>query len=232
MEEEKGLCRETFVREAIRAMEKAMKTTRTTTTKGGGFTKEEEEEEEGSTFIKTVFFGGEDDDECAERCVEKMRFDYPDATRKELETLGRSVEERTRGATTTTTKAAASGVGVASATKTKPTSCEFKCTFDSKVLENIALGATKTTTEENNSNAMKDAYRKLAIQVYVEFPLRLLEEEKEAKEIEAILGEVDFSEEEEERQETQEPGLEDVMAFAEENGVEKKLDDVVQTMGG
>ena len=232
MEEEKGLlCRETFVREAIRAMEKAMKTTRTTT-KGGGFTKEEEEEEEGSTFIKTVFFGGEDDDECAERCVEKMRFDYPDATRKELETLGRSVEERTRGATTTTTKAAASGVGVASATKTKPTSCEFKCTFDSKVLENIALGATKTTTEENNSNAMKDAYRKLAIQVYVEFPLRLLEEEKEAKEIEAILGEVDFSEEEEERQETQEPGLEDVMAFAEENGVEKKLDDVVQTMGG
>ena len=57
----------------------------------------------------------------------------------------------------------------------------------------------KTTTEENNSNAMKDAYRKLAIQVYVEFPLRLLEEEKEAKEIEAILGEVDFSEEEEEK---------------------------------
>ena len=56
MEEEKGLCRETFVREAIRAMEEAMKTTRTTTTKGG-FTKEEEEEEEGSTFIKTVFFG-------------------------------------------------------------------------------------------------------------------------------------------------------------------------------
>ena len=50
MEEEKGLlCRETFVREAIRAMEKAMKTTRTTT-KGGGFTKEEEE---GSTFTKT-----------------------------------------------------------------------------------------------------------------------------------------------------------------------------------
>ena len=27
MEEEKGLCRETFVREAIRAMEEAMKTT-------------------------------------------------------------------------------------------------------------------------------------------------------------------------------------------------------------
>ena len=220
MEEEKRLCRETFVREAIRAMEDAMMKKKTTTTKG--FTKEEEE---GSTFTKT-FFGGEDDDECAERCVEKMRFDYPDATRKELETLGRSVEERTRGATTTTAS------GAASATKTKPTRCEFKCTFDSKVLENIALGATKTTTEENNSNAMKDAYRKLAIQVYVEFPLRLLEEEKEAKEIEAILGEVDFSEEEEERQEMQEPGLEDVMAFAEENGVEKKLDDVVQSMGG
>ena len=213
MEEEKRR-RETFVREAIRAMEEAMKKT----------TKGTKEEEEGSTFA----FGG-DVDECAERCVEKMRFDYPDATRKELETLGRSVEERTRGATTMATTTAA---GAASATKTNPTRCEFKCTFDSKVLENIALGATKTTTEENNSNAMKDAYRKLAIQVYVEFPLRLLEEEKEAKEIEAILGEVDFSEEEEERQETEEPGLEDVMAFAEENGVEKKLDDVVQSMGG
>ena len=56
---------------------------------------------------------------CAERCVEKMRFDYPDATRKELETLGRSVEERTRGATTTTTKAAASGSGSGERDKNK-----------------------------------------------------------------------------------------------------------------
>lgn len=136
MEEEKGLCRETFVREAIRAMEEAMKTTTRTTTKGG-FTKEEEEEE-GSTFIKTVFFGGEDDDECAERCVEKMRFDYPDATRKELETLGRSVEERTRGATTTTTTTKA-------ATKNKNFSSRRPTTFSFKQKRTSSRSFSLTT---------------------------------------------------------------------------------------
>jgi len=116
----------------------------------------------------------------------------------------------------------------------------------SKVIENIALGATKadaaaermqsatttttttrtTTTEssENDNHAtIRDAYRKLAIQVYAEFPLRMMmEDEKVARNVEAILGEVDFSEEEEERRaETDEPGIEDIIAFAEESGVEK-----------
>jgi hypothetical protein len=176
----------------------------------------------------------------AEKCVEKMRFDYPDATRKELERLSESIDGRvlmmTSSSTTTTTRDGGGGDGGEWAS----------LEFDSKVIENIALGATKadaaaermqsatttttrtrtTTTErsENDNHAtIRDAYRKLAIQVYAEFPLRMMmEDEKVARNVEAILGEVDFSEEEEERRaETDEPGLEDIMAFAEESGVEK-----------
>jgi len=173
----------------------------------------------------------------AEKCVEKMRFDYPDATRKELERLSESIDGRvlmmTSSSSTTTTTTRDGGEWAS-------------LEFDSKVIENIALGATKadaaaermqsatttttrtrtTTTErsENDNHAtIRDAYRKLAIQVYAEFPLRMMmEDEKVARNVEAILGEVDFSEEEEERRaETDEPGLEDIMAFAEESGVEK-----------
>ena len=179
----------------------------------------------------------------AEKCVEKMRFDYPDATRKELERLSESIDGRvlmmkssSSSTTTTTTRDGGGGDGGEWAS----------LEFDSKVIENIALGATKadadaermqsatttttrtrtTTTErsENDNHAtIRDAYRKLAIQVYAEFPLRMMmEDEKVARNVEAILGEVDFSEEEEERRaETDEPGLEDIMAFAEESGVEK-----------
>ena len=171
----------------------------------------------------------------AEKCVEKMRFDYPDATRKELERLSESIDLRVLMMTSR------DGGGVAGG------ECGASLEFDSKVIENIALGATKadaaaermqsakttttkrttTTTErsENDNHAtIRDAYRKLAIQVYAEFPLRMMmEDEKVARNVEAILGEVDFSEEEEERRaETDEPGLEDIMAFAEESGgVEK-----------
>ena len=180
----------------------------------------------------------------AEKCVEKMRFDYPEATRKELERLSESIDGRvlmmtsssSSSSSSTTTRDDGGGDGGEWAS----------LEFDSKVIENIALGATKadaaaermqsatttttrtrtTTTErsENDNHAtIRDAYRKLAIQVYAEFPLRMMmEDEKVARNVEAILGEVDFSEEEEERRaETDEPGLEDIMAFAEESGVEK-----------
>ena len=172
----------------------------------------------------------------AEKCVEKMRFDYPDATRKELERLSESIDLRVL-MMTSRDGGGDDGGG----------ECGASLEFDSKVIENIALGATKadaaaermqsakttttkrttTTTErsENDNHAtIRDAYRKLAIQVYAEFPLRMMmEDEKVARNVEAILGEVDFSEEEEERRAgTDEPGLEDIMAFAEESGgVEK-----------
>ena len=183
-----------------------------------------------------------DSSSLAEKCVEKMRFDYPDATRKELESLSESIDGRvlmmTSSTRTTTTRDGGVDDGECASLE-----------FDSKVIENIALGATKadaaaermqsatttttttrttrtTTTErsENDNHAtIRDAYRKLAIQVYAEFPLRMMmEDEKVARNVEAILGEVDFSEEEEERRaETDEPGLEEIMAFAEESGVEK-----------
>jgi hypothetical protein len=175
----------------------------------------------------------------AEKCVEKMRFDYPDATRKELERLSESIDGRVLMMTSSSSSSTRDGGGGDGG---EWASLEF----DSKVIENIALGATKadaaaermqsatttttrtrtTTTErsENDNHAtIRDAYRKLAIQVYAEFPLRMMmEDEKVARNVEAILGEVDFSEEEEERRaETDEPGLEDIMAFAEESGVEK-----------
>jgi hypothetical protein len=171
----------------------------------------------------------------AEKCVEKMRFDYPDATRKELERLSESIDLRVLMMTSRDGGGDDGG------------ECGASLEFDSKVIENIALGATKadaaaermqsatttttrtrttTTTErsENDNHAtIRDAYRKLAIQVYAEFPLRMMmEDEKVARNVEAILGEVDFSEEEEERRAgTDELGLEDIMAFAEERGVEK-----------
>jgi len=175
----------------------------------------------------------------AEKCVEKMRFDYPDATRKELERLSESIDGRVLMMTSSSSSSTRDGGGGDGG---EWASLEF----DSKVIENIALGATKadaaaermqsatttttrtrtTTTERSESDnhaTIRDAYRKLAIQVYAEFPLRMMmEDEKVARNVEAILGEVDFSEEEEERRaETDEPGLEDIMAFAEESGVEK-----------
>ena len=65
--------------------------------------------------------------------------------------------------------------------------------FDSKVLENIALGATKADDANSNTNSTvdgvgsKDAHRKLAIQVFAEFPLRMMgDDETAAREAEAI----------------------------------------------
>jgi len=148
---------------------------------------EEDDDDDDSSKIRT-----------AKKCAEKMRFDYPQLTRKELERLSESIDKDGRRG----------------------------LVFDSKVLENIALGATKAAEDANsNTNSskdvgIKDAYRKLAIQVYAEFPFRMMgDDETAAREAEAILGEVDFSEEEE--AEMDEPGLEDVVAFAEESGVEK-----------
>ena len=54
------------------------------------------------------------------------------------------------------------------------------------------------------------------------------DDETAAREAEAILGEVDFSEEEE--AEMDEPGLEDVVAFAEESGVEKATTAMVKEL--
>ena len=148
---------------------------------------EEDDDDDDSSKIRT-----------AKKCAEKMRFDYPQLTRKELERLSESIDKDGRRG----------------------------LVFDSKVLENIALGATKAAEDANsNTNSskdvgIKDAYRKLAIQVYAEFPFRMMgDDETAAREAEAILGEVDFSETEE--AEMDEPGLEDVVAFAEESGVEK-----------
>ena len=67
----------------------------------------------------------------AEKCVEKMRFDYPDATRKELERLSESIDLRVLMMTSR------DGGGVAGG------ECGASLEFDSKVIENIALGATK-----------------------------------------------------------------------------------------
>ncbi|CAL6419164.1 unnamed protein product [Bathycoccus prasinos] len=134
---------------------------------------EEEDDDDDSSKVRT-----------AKKCAEKMRFDYPQLTRKELERLSESIDKDGRRG----------------------------LVFDSKVLENIALGATKADDANSNTNSSidgvgsKDAHRKLAIQMA-------------AREAEAILVEVDFSEEEE--AEMDEPGLEDVVAFAEESGVEK-----------
>ncbi|CAL6438521.1 unnamed protein product [Bathycoccus prasinos] len=148
---------------------------------------EEEDDDDDSSKVRT-----------AKKCAEKMRFDYPQLTRKELERLSESIDKDGRRG----------------------------LVFDSKVLENIALGATKADDANSNTNSSidgvgsKDAHRKLAIQVFAEFPLRMMgDDEMAAREAEAILVEVDFSEEEE--AEMDEPGLEDVVAFAEESGVEK-----------
>ena len=148
---------------------------------------EEEDDDDDSSKVRT-----------AKKCAEKMRFDYPQLTRKELERLSETLDKDGRRG----------------------------LVFDSKVLENIALGATKADDANSNTNSSidgvgsKDAHRKLAIQVFAEFPLRMMgDDEMAAREAEAILVEVDFSEEEE--AEMDEPGLEDVVAFAEESGVEK-----------
>ncbi|CAL6436704.1 unnamed protein product [Bathycoccus prasinos] len=148
---------------------------------------EEEDDDDDSSKVRT-----------AKKCAEKMRFDYPQLTRKELERLSETLDKDGRRG----------------------------LVFDSKVLENIALGATKADDANSNTNSTidgvgsKDAHRKLAIQVFAEFPLRMMgDDEMAARVAEAILVEVDFSEEEE--AEMDEPGLEDVVAFAEESGVEK-----------
>ncbi|CAL6429613.1 unnamed protein product [Bathycoccus prasinos] len=148
---------------------------------------EEEDDDDDSSKVRT-----------AKKCAEKMRFDYPQLTRKELERLSETLDKDGRRG----------------------------LVFDSKVLENIALGATKADDANSNTNSSidgvgsKDAHRKLAIQVFAEFPLRMMgDDEMAARVAEAILVEVDFSEEEE--AEMDEPGLEDVVAFAEESGVEK-----------
>ena len=175
-EEEHVMSRKEFVSNLIKAMEMSNERN-----------DEEDDDDDDSSKIIT-----------AKKCVEKMRFDYPQLTRKELERLSESIDKDGRRG----------------------------LVFDSKVLENIALGATKAAEDANsNNNSSKDvgiidAYRKLAIQVYAEFPFRMMgDDETAAREAEAILGEVDFSEEEE--AEMDEPGLEDVVAFAEESGVEK-----------
>lgn len=173
-EERDVMSRAEFVSNLIKAMEMSKK-------------RNEEEEEENDNDSKTR----------AKKCARKMRFDYPQVTRKELERLSETLDK--------------DGTDLR---------------FDSKVLENIALGATKADDANSNTNSTvdgvgsKDAHRKLAIQVFAEFPLRMMgDDETAAREAEAILGEVDFSEEEE--AEIDEPGLEDVVAFAEESGVEK-----------
>ena len=161
------MSRAEFVSNLIKAMEMSKK-------------RNEEEEEDNDNDSKTR----------AKKCARKMRFDYPQVTRKELERLSETLDK--------------DGTDLR---------------FDSKVLENIALGATKADDANSNTNSSidgvgsKDAHRKLAIQVFAEFPLRMMgDDETAAREAEAILGEVDFSEEEE--AEMDEPGLEDVVAFA------------------
>ena len=173
-EEEHAMSRAEFVSNLIKAMEMSKK-------------RNDEEEEDNDNDSKSR----------AKKCARKMRFDYPQVTRKELERLSETLDK--------------DGTDLR---------------FDSKVLENIALGATKADDANSNTNSSidgvgsKDAHRKLAIQVFAEFPLRMMgDDETAAREAEAILGEVDFSEEEE--AEMDEPGLEDVVAFAEESGVEK-----------
>ena len=173
-EERDVMSRAEFVSNLIKAMEMSKK-------------RNDEEEEDNDNDSKTR----------AKKCARKMRFDYPQVTRKELERLSETLDK--------------DGTDLV---------------FDSKVLENIALGATKADDANSNTNSTvdgvgsKDAHRKLAIQVFAEFPLRMMgDDETAAREAEAILGEVDFSEEEE--AEMDEPGLEDVVAFAEESGVEK-----------
>ena len=170
---EQHMSRAEFVSNLIKAMEMSKK-------------RNDEEDDDNEDDSKTI----------AKKCVRKMRFDYPQLTRKELERLSETLDDGT------------------------------DLVFDSKVLENIALGATKADDANSNTNSSidgvgsKDAHRKLAIQVFAEFPLRMMgDDETAAREAEAILGEVDFSEEEE--AEMDEPGLEDVVAFAEESGVEK-----------
>ena len=71
-----------------------------------------------------------DSSSLAEKCVEKMRFDYPDATRKELERLSESIDLRVL---MMTSRDGGGGDGGECAS----------LEFDSKVIENIALGATK-----------------------------------------------------------------------------------------
>ena len=175
-EEEHVMSRKEFVSNLIKAMEMSNERN-----------DEEEDDDDDSSKVRT-----------AKKCAEKMRFDYPQLTRKELERLSETLDKDGRRG----------------------------LVFDSKVLENIALGATKADDANSNTNSSidgvgsKDAHRKLAIQVFAEFPLRMMgDDEMAAREAEAILVEVDFSEEEE--AEMDEPGLEDVVAFAEESGVEK-----------
>ena len=133
-EERDVMSRAEFVSNLIKAMEMSKK-------------RNEEEEEENDNDSKTR----------AKKCARKMRFDYPQVTRKELERLSETLDK--------------DGTDLV---------------FDSKVLENIALGATKADDANSNTNSSidgvgsKDAHRKLAIQVFAEFPLRMMGDDETA----------------------------------------------------
>jgi hypothetical protein len=205
--EEHDLTRELFVKDLISCIEAQNEVT-----------KSEEETQKGIAL----------------KCVGKMKFDYAEVSSKELQSLSREVDlmvdrVRERGDLEANGRVDDEGVEIE---------------FDLKVLENISVGANKEGMDGvverenfarrdrdfddgNEVYVKRDGFRKLAIQVFVEFASFLIEgAEERANAVEGILG--DLNDEEGDGwgdNDDDDVELEDVMKFAEENGKKAMISD-------
>lgn len=174
--EEHDLTRELFVKDLISCIEAQNEVT-----------KSEEETQKGIAL----------------KCVGKMKFDYAEVSSKELQSLSREVDlmvdrVRERGDLEANGRVDDEGVEIE---------------FDLKVLENISVGANKQGMDGvverenfarrdrdfddgNEVYVKRDGFRKLAIQVFVEFASFLIEgAEERANAVEGILGDLNDEEE-------------------------------------